>query len=220
MHKPDYSDYLAHFTKNEEPFCNDEANPILSHTKGTKSAFERLKSILKDKKIIASTMPWNKKNCVCFTECPWTSLIAHAERYSSFAIGFNKEFIFKNNGSPVFYVRADFFNKQKWDDFMYHFVTPFWPSYRPLKKKRDNKQIKISKTVDFTHEREWRVAEDLIFDYCDVEFIIVEKYENIEQLDANIVNAIGKEKFLVMDSYKFIEELWSVHKIDKRLQTK
>ena len=45
-------------------------------------------------KINASKMPWTGCRAVCFTECPWSSLIDHTEKYSSYGIGFEKSFIF------------------------------------------------------------------------------------------------------------------------------
>lgn len=51
-------------------------------------------------------MPWiGKHNAVCFTECPWASLITHTHQYSSYGIGFTKNFIFSKGGGPVYYVR-------------------------------------------------------------------------------------------------------------------
>jgi len=131
--RPDFSYYLGHFTKNREPDYKQTSNPVLTFTED-KTAFDRLKSILKDKKIIAGTLPWNKKNAVCLTECPWSSLVAHSKVYSPYGIGFNKAFIFGTGGAPAFYVRADQFDRQKWDNLLFTFTTPFWPIYRPQKK--------------------------------------------------------------------------------------
>ncbi len=207
--KPDHSNYLAHFTTNRHPVGNKERdNPGLTATKG-KSAYDRLVSILKSKKIIASTLPWNKKNAVCLTECPWTSLLIHAKHYSPYGIGFNKAFIFGTGGAPAFYVRADYFEKQKWADHIYTFVTPFWPSYRPKKKNATTS----FKTIDYTHEREWRVPHDLTFNYDDIEFIVVNTYEDMAKFPAELKDSIGREKFLIMEIYNNIERLWPVHNI-------
>ncbi len=94
--RPDFSKYLAHFTSAldspQYPAC---------------SAFDRLIKILNDKKINASSMPWTGCKAVCFTECPWPSLLDHTNKYSPYGLGFEKSFIFSRNGSPVYYVRAD-----------------------------------------------------------------------------------------------------------------
>lgn len=102
--RPDFSNYLIHFTKGKAPVSKETDN-LVGSIKGT-TVEERLLSILKLKTIYASQMPWvGKCTAVCFTECVWSSLFAHAKNYSSFGIGFTKEFIFKQEGNPVFYVR-------------------------------------------------------------------------------------------------------------------
>ena len=93
QHRPDNSLYLAHFTSSRPPVGRkDKKNPALLKADG--KAIDRLISILKDKKIVASTMPWTGSHAVCFTECPWSSLIEHTNAYAPFGIGFNKQFIF------------------------------------------------------------------------------------------------------------------------------
>jgi hypothetical protein len=207
--RPDFSFYLGHFTKEEQPDAHEQKdNPALKVTEG-KSAFEKLKSMLADKKIIAGTLPWNKKNAVCLTECPWSSLVAHSKVYSPYAIGFSKAFIFGTGGAPAFYVRADQFDRQQWDGLLYTFTTPFWPSYRPKKKNLTTK----FKTIDYSHEREWRVPHDLSFDYEDIEFVILNRYKDLAELDKDIKDAIGREKFFFMEMYEKIETLWPVHNI-------
>lgn len=206
--RPDFSPFLVHFTKNEEPVGKqDPKDPIGDRAK--KSALDRLISILSEKKIIASTMPWTNCHCVCFTECPWASLIDHTRSYSPYGIGFSKQFIFSRNGSPVYYVRADQYEKQEWHEHLKCFVTPFWPSYRP--KSIDEK--KSFKTCDYTHEREWRVPHDFSFEYNQIEFIILDKYEDMAKFPKELKDSIGRDKFLLMDNYKIIEKLWPVHNL-------
>lgn len=105
--RPDFSNYLIHFTKGKAP-VSEETNNLVGSIKGT-TAEKRLLSILKSKTIYASHMPWVGCTAVCFTECVWSSLFEHAKNYSSFGIGFTKEFIFKQGGNPVFYVRPTLF---------------------------------------------------------------------------------------------------------------
>lgn len=147
INRPDFSNLLAHFTTGRNPVGNtDKENPVKEIAKG--SALKRLISILEQKKIIASTMPWTNCRAVCFTECPWTSLIEHTRNYSSFGIGFSKENIFSADGAPVYYVRADQYTKQTWDKDLHPFVTPFWPEYRPdaLRNKTKIKKLVITPT--------------------------------------------------------------------------
>ncbi len=92
---------------------------------------------------------------------------------------------------------------------MFAFVTPFCPPYAPKQYKA--KFWKRAKTVDFTHEREWRVPHDLDFNLTDVAFVIVAKYEDMAQAKTILKDTIGRENWLLMDNYERIEKLWPVH---------
>ena len=192
MFRPDFSNYLAHFTKD----ISDE-----------NTALDILIKILKERKLCASKMPWTNVRAVCFTECPWGSLLAHAQRYSSYGLGFEKNFIFSRNGAPVYYVRADQYEKQKWHKHLKPFVTPFWPYYAP-KEKKD------FRLCDYSHEREWRVPHDLEFEYEKISFVILNAYEDMAKFPKNLKDSIGREKFILMENYRNVERLWPVHKIE------
>ena len=209
--RPDFSNYLVHFTSNGQPKGGIEDNPIsdIVHL----NAFERLQQILQDKKIRASKMPWKGANAVCFTECPWSSLLAHTENYSPYGIGFSKKSVFAKNGAPAIYLRPNHFEEQKENGFTMHlrpFLTPFSPSYRPYKMKEKYKKIG---DCDYTHEREWRVPHDYPFDYKHIEFIILNSYQDMASFPKELKDAIGREKFILMDNYRLVEKLWPVHKI-------
>lgn len=211
MNRPDFSNYLAHFTTTGEPNVADDSANVGLQWKDL-SALEKLISILKNKMINATIMPWTFVPAVCFTECPWSSFIAHTQAYSPYGIGFSKAFIYSRHGGPVFYMRPDHFKRQKvqkFDKYVLPFITPFAPKYRP--KQMEN--ATIMKTVDYTHEREWRVPHDLLFEYDQIEFIILEKYEDLQMVPEDIIQSIGIEKFLFMDTYKKIETLWPVHRL-------
>jgi len=188
----------------------DQSNYLAHFTKGAKG-YDNLISILQEKKIIVGSLPWGKSKAVCLTECPWPSLLQHARRYSPYGIGFNKAFIFGAGGGPVYYVRADHFKKQDWDEHVKTFVTPFWPAYRP--KKLRTPDWVGGKTVDYSHEREWRVPHDLTFQYDDIEFIVVKSYEEMARFPKDIKDNIGRQKFILMDIYNNIETLWPLHNI-------
>jgi len=207
MSRPDISDYLAHFTTDRAPCSADKDNPTLDVA--GKSAYDRLVAILESKSIRASKLPWVSRNACCFTECPWASLLAHAERYSSYGVGFAKPRIFAAGGGPVYYVRADHWDKQTWDEHLKTFATPFWPAYRSEKLK-DAKYLNGT-TCDFSHEREWRIPHDFIFQYTHVEFVIVATYEDMAKFPQNLKDEIGRDKFLIMDQYRAVESLWPVH---------
>ena len=210
MPRPDQSFYLAHFTKNGKQYHPDQSRENL--TNDQMSAFERLTHILQEKRINATRMNWTNQKAVCFTECPWGSLLRHAENYSCYGIGFTKQFVFSRGGNPVIYANPNMFSSQKWDPEVYPFVTPFVPSYAPDSVK--NKTPFLGKPVDYTHEREWRVARTISFQYRNIRFVVLEKVSDLQKIPEDIIKEIGVEKFLFMDTYKKIEELWPTHLMD------
>jgi hypothetical protein len=210
-HRPDFSDYLAHFTTGRPPVgANDASNPANQFAGST--AFDKLISILQNGRIVASNMPWVGRRAVCFTECPWSSLIDHAQRYSPYGVGFNKPLVFAAGGGPVYYVRADHWEKQDWDGDLKTFVTPFWPAYRPH-TLRGTEHLG-GKTIDYSHEREWRIPHDFTFRLDQVEFVIVNTYEDVAKFPKELKDSIGRDKFLIMDIYRTIERIWPVHNVE------
>lgn len=216
MNRPDFSMHLAHFTKDGQ-FCHEAQNEEVAPFQQM-NAKQRLESILQQKKIYTTNMPWTGLPCVCFTECPWSSLLAHTEKYSPYGIGFSKEFIFNKGGAPALYMRVNIFEKlrkkpvkSKEETEMWTFVTPFSPKY-------GNKYTRsLLKTwVDFSQEREWRTPNALEFNYSDIEFIVLKSIEDYDTLSGDIRNSLkeAKVKIIIMDNYRMIEELWPVHKIN------
>ena len=206
LNRPDFSEYLVHFTSDRAPFSKKSRIPVDNFAEMT--AYEKLISILTAKEIFASRMPRTQATAVCFTECPWASLLSHTKIYSPYGIGFSKPLIFSRDGAPALYVRWDTFNKQEWVSDILPFVTPFWPAYRP-KKLGDN-----YKTCDYSHEREWRIPHHFIFKYDQIEFVVLDTYEDMEKFPRELKREIGEEKFLLMDNYRTIEKFWPVHIID------
>jgi len=208
MNRPDFSNYLAHFTSDGDLSSDAEDNPCNEYK--NLNACDRLVSILKNKKIRASQMPWTGAKAVCLTECPWSSLISHTKQYSPYGIGFNKPFVYSRHGGPVFYIRPDHFKRQKekgaFDEQVWPFVTPFSPSYRPLSLKKS-----FPSTVDYSHEREWRVPHDLPFEYNNIEFVILNDYHDMAVFPKELKDAIGREKFILVENYEHVEKLWPVH---------
>lgn len=194
MHRPDHTTLVAHFTKGPAPLAN-------------------LESMLRAKKVTAGTLPWTNNPAVCFTECPWSSLIDHADRYSPYALGFTKAHVFAAGGGPAYYVRPDHFKKQQWDPDVMTFTTPFWPAYRGSKLKSD--EHLGGKTIDFSFEREWRVPHDFMFEPSKVEFVILNTYEDMAKFPKELKDAIGREKFILMEMYRKIEELWPTHLLQR-----
>ncbi len=184
------SKYLAHFSKGD-------------------SAYDNLVSILRDEEIRAGELPWTGRPAVCFTECPWSSLLSHVQNYSPYGVGFGKHHVFAAGGGPAYYVRADHFQAQQWAADVYPFVTPFWPGYRPRHLR--TQEFLGGRTVDYAHEREWRVPHAFSFDRSRVEFVILDTYDDMARFPRDLKDAIGRDKFILMDIYRKIEELWPTH---------
>lgn len=206
MSRPDQSFFLAHFTKNGDKYTGEEKE---NSSFDEMSARQRLISILQDRTIKASTVPQVKKKVVCFTECPWGSLLRHAENYSPYGIGFTKKLIYSRKGNPVLYVNPHLFKSQQWDENLYSFINPFLPKYANEKEKH-TEPFK-GKAVDYTHEREWRLKKDFSFQYIYVVFVILKSVSDLEVIPDEIRNAIGLDRFIFMDTYRKIEELWPTH---------
>ncbi len=214
--RPDSSDYVGHFTKDAAPIADDE-----SIAKITGTSFERLISILSTGQILATPMPWTNRRAVAFTECPWGSLIDHANKYSPFGIGFAKGRVFAAGGGPAVYLRPDLIEKQQkyrqkdetdrkgFHSHLWAFVTPFVPKYAP--QSFFDVHWKDKPVVDYTHEREWRIPHDFTFQLDQVEFIVVETYEDVARFPRQLKDQIGRDKFLILDVYRQIERLWPVH---------
>jgi hypothetical protein len=207
--RPDFSDYVVHFTKDQAP-----------QTATSVTAKDRLNAILTDRCLRASSMPWTNKNAVCFTECTWGSLLDHANRYSRYGIGFSKSFLFMCGGGPAIYLPPGLMERQKthvggtqqpFAPEVFAFVTPFCPPYAQQKYK--NNFWKGKKPVDYSHEREWRVPHDLAFKLSDVAFVVVDKYEDMAQTPKPLKDGIGRNKWLLMDNYETIEQIWPTHRI-------
>lgn len=192
MPQPDQSNYLAHFTKGEDPMSNLEA-------------------MLREKKITAKPLPWTNLPAVCLTECPWPSLIFHARNYSPYGIGFTKPHVFAAGGGPAYYVRADHWVKQKWQSHVKAFVTPFWPEYRPEALK--TQEYLNGKTIDYAHEREWRVPHDFSFQYNQVAFVTVATYQDMAKFPKDLKDQIGRDRFIITEIYENIERLWPTHNL-------
>jgi hypothetical protein len=189
------SNFVAHFTKGEG-----------------EAPFDKLVSILTDRRLIASSIPWTKNPAVCFTECPWSSLLRHVGNYSPYGVGFTKPHVFAAGGGPAYYVRADHWEKQNWDEHVKTFVTPFWPAYRPKGTKFSSPLS--GKTIDYAHEREWRVPHDFLFQLDQVQFVVLPSYEEMARFPKELKDGIGRQKFILVDVYRHIETLWPTHVTD------
>jgi hypothetical protein len=213
--RPDFSDYVVHFASNRAPFgkkqTRNQGYKFLTDIAGL-SAYDRLVKMLETKTINATPMPWTNSLAVAFTECPWGSLLHHAQVYSPYGVGFKKSKLYEVDGGPALYVRRDLFDAQRkhirqfdpaalpFPQSFFAFITPFVPSY-------DNAKAG-AKIVDYTHEREWRVPHDFNFKYVDVECVVVSTYQDEAKFPTRLKDEIGREKFLIMENYRQIQTLW------------
>ena len=219
--RPDFSNYVAHFTSEREPLGNQQqAGEEVDLGEIAKlSAYERLVAILENRKILATPIPWTGRRAVAFTECPWGSLLRHAEAYSPYGVGFVKPRLYAAGGGPALYLRPDLVTNQH----LYHeaeggvpgkgfarnlwgFVTLFVPPYAPASVVTEH--WKGRKKVDYSHEREWRVPHDFTVEYTQVEFVVVDTYEDVAKFPAQLKDEIGRDKFLIMAIYRGINSRW------------
>lgn len=215
MTRPDYSEYVAHFTSTTNV---DSAAKISGM-----SPLERLAAILTDKKIVATPKHYGLGGAsVAFTECPWPSLLAHANQYSSYGIGFIKAQLWSAGGQPAIYMRSetlhairDHVNKAAGQAVYPAIDETLGTFYTPIERE-SGWQLLGGKTVDthidYTHEREWRVPTDFSFEYEDVKFLIVEQFADIAKLPPAAVKVLGERSILSMSNYRRIEELWPTHR--------
>jgi len=203
----DYSPYVVHFCKDTKEGTSkritvDKAlkkdEPLFTFK--TSTGLEKLQSILKAKKIFSSDMPHVGANqkAVCFTECVWESILEHAKVYGRYGLGFNKKQLFDAGGGPALYLRGDRL-KQLLKNFpseLVPFVTPFDPMNEMAKG-----------VIDFVHEREWRVPNDLTFDYSSVEFVVVSTTDDVRVVSQQIgLNQIPANRYIVMDQYELVKK--------------
>lgn len=210
MARPDFSEYVAHFTKEASPWAGGrEDAPAVVAEIAPLSALDRLLKILRDRRIHATPMPYTGKPAVAFTECVWASLLAHADTYSPYGIGFTKDYLFRHGGGPVFYMRQDIYNAQReqqgFHDDLWPFITPFVPDYA---SQEHIAEYWNRPTIDYTQEREWRVPRDLEFDYGDVAFVVVDNNADGDAVAAVPPDNALRGKIVLRDNYNRITTLW------------
>ena len=134
------------------------------------ASVDNLIKILEDKKIIGSSTASGfiigNKRAVCFQDAPLQGIIQNVEneienrlnkktnkvRYCGNGLIFSKYYVFGKGGRPVIYD-----------------ITDEAKAYLPIEQhwRIVNLQLTTSppKTIDWTHEREWRLSEDFDFGY-------------------------------------------------------
>jgi len=128
---------------------DDVSNKLIHLTRGDtdQAAAERFISIVESRKLLGGTgCIKGGYQCVCFSEAPLSKLafilanpMAHGMRYKPFGVMLDKSWLFERGGRPVIYQPDTDFGLL--DDSQ---------KYRHVRYEHG--------TVDFSWEREWRVA--------------------------------------------------------------
>ena len=164
----DWSNFLVHFTCAETMStlkqypCKRKYWPktlFKQLEKADKDSFEIAKKIQKTMSLKPST-PSEKDGidkCVCFSECNLPGLVNHCERYGRFGFVFRKNVIYALGGRPVIYVDREIYAK---------IAALYRPSNDPVEKRFFSLTNVYSPPgdgviQDFTHEREWRLFDEL-----------------------------------------------------------
>lgn len=166
--RDDICHYLTHFTKEK----NSEIGLIDSTS--------ILIDILSDRVLKGSTTEsgfiHGDKSAVCLHDIPLKYIIKSIYRsrdknktinFTGIGLCFSKRFVYKNGGRPVIYDKPNIAKQYLAKDEWWRIVN--------LDLSND-KNI-----VDWTHEREWRVPNDLKFNLSDVTIIVPnnETYKNL-----------------------------------------
>lgn len=200
----DYSPLVAHFTKGHRMVQEaqiGEDSPLFAH-RGA-SARDRLMSILLNRTIYASPMPFLPSQCqaVCFTECIWEGLTRLANSYSSYGVVFSKRLVFEAGGGPAIYLRGDLLHTygQQIPQEIHSFIAPFDPEAR----------LNPGTRLDWLHEREWRLPTTFRFEFADIEYVIVESttdaYAFVHEIGAHL---LPESKMIPMEVYGNIRHGW------------
>ena len=169
--RPDFTGGLIHMTKPRKPV--EQWGKPAPNAEETVPAFDVLKKVLTDGKIVGgTTYVKGGKPVVCFSEIPLSSLQYYVDRdgqksrLTSYAIAISKASGFEAGARPVIYLpdkESDWIPKDQ-----------IWR----LVQFQDG-------TVDFTHEREWRMLGD--FDLTKSErgiYVVVWTPEEAEEIAA------------------------------------
>ncbi|MGH7815275.1 MAG: hypothetical protein ACREQI_14875 [Candidatus Binataceae bacterium] len=140
------------------PRIKPPAAPMLTHftrAANTASALDNLAAILRAGAIRASgRMVRGGGSAVCLFDAPLNELRAlldrrNRRRYEPFGIAIDKRHAFKMGARPVIYL--------PWREAAA--ILPPAEHWRVVATQMD-----ASRPVDWTHEREWRIAGDLVFE--------------------------------------------------------
>ncbi|MGA2595094.1 MAG: hypothetical protein ABSH32_34800 [Bryobacteraceae bacterium] len=180
----DLSDKLIHFVRGER----------------AGDAFSTLRSIIQDCRLFGGNrMIRGGYRCVCFTEAPVAAFAADFvrqfpfTRYSQFGLMFEKSWIYERGGRPVIYQPGDDFDR-----------LPEELRWRHVRFELSGEDV-----IDFTWEREWRIAcDELSFTPADAAIVVpdgqwADALCQLHQIDQDM---LVQQYSLVIDQQ--IAELW------------
>lgn len=199
----DFSPFLVHFTSYRSmeilrSAIELEALPKDIHHLLNAADSESIAIVRKitESKSLLSSKPRNKdgteqqiSKCICFSECNISGIISHSERYGRFGFVFRKSDLFRLGCKPCLYI----------DEEIYTFISKNFSSddiTTPTGRLYSLANIYTppghGKVQDFTHEREWRLFQDLSFDAVSPIMIIApSQYTNeVSSLFASVDNIV------------------------------
>lgn len=124
-----------------------------------KASFDVLQKIFKSKCLKPSNGKGNLPPWVCFSECTLPGLVGHCERYGRFGLVFDKKDLFGVGARPTAYVDKDIYKE------IINLADDKVPA--SLSGKNIKGLVNVYSPTDknnfrdFTHEREWRMFEEL-----------------------------------------------------------
>lgn len=157
---------------------NDIVTRLTHLTRATEDmdALEVLFKILCEKKLVGSTTESGyivgKTPAVCFQDMPLAPLAEHilyengsfdsiedsSVRYCGVGIRCHKGFVYGQGGRPVMYDKTNVLKR----------ILPQEEYWRIVNLDLDD----VNNYVDWTHEREWRVPNEMKFNYQNIEIIL------------------------------------------------
>lgn len=112
-------------------------------------------------------------------------------------------------------MRQDLYRAQRdaheFVDEIFPFITPFVPEYASAAHRAafwPDRPI-----IDYTYEREWRLASDLQFEFHDLAFIFLSIHEDLATMPAQARHGVQADKWIIVSNYRKIEELWPQHNL-------
>ncbi len=107
-------------------------------------------------------------HAVCFTESTLAGLKAHRDVFKArFGLAFDRDWVFERGGNPCLNIRESLLKErftvpgEQYPRRVYNFIPQQLHPFINI----------IHESFDATHEREWRQAGDLRFDYNDILFV-------------------------------------------------